>query len=178
MPDLASIGAFALRNWQVVLAAGLALMLVIRTDQRDDARAALETEQARSAAFASSVSAAARSFQAQFQLAARDVERQQTQITEEVSRDYQSRISELRQRYADLLRRQSGAGAGAAGGPAGLPAPGNGAGRPDGAATDPGLSLAERYIATEQAIRLEALQEWVRRQAAVAPAAVPSSPAG
>lgn len=154
---------------------GLVVMLQIRTGQRDTAIAQRDAETARSAEFAARVSAAARSFQAQFQIAARDVERRQTQISQEVSRDYQNRIAELRARYAGVVRRgQGGAGAGGAGGPIGLPAPGQPAGRPDDAAA----ALAREFVfnCRANAIQLEALQEWVRRQAAVSPAAVPSAP--
>lgn len=174
--------AFLLRNWRAVVAicagliiGGLTLTLSIRTAERDTARAELKAERQSSARFAAQVSAAARGFQAQFQTQARHVEQQQTQISQEVSRDYQNRIAELRRRYDGLLRRpQGGTGAGGAGRPVGLPAPGQPAERPDDAATAAAREFD--FNCRANTIQLEALQEWVRRQAGVPPAAAPSSP--
>ena len=162
---------FLRRNWKAALAfaaiAALAILLAVRTDERDDARAALERGRAGHALFVARARAEAERVRAEFEARARRAEQQQTRINEEVSRDYQTRIADLRRRHDELLRGQGRANPGRPGSASGLPAPGPAAGGADGAAGDPGLSLAERLVATETAIRLEALQTWVRRQAAV-----------
>ena len=161
------------RNWAAALgfaaALILALLLAVRTDERDAARLATERAEARHRLFAERVRARAEKLRADFLEHARRTEQQQTRINQEVSRDYQDRIADLHRRYAELLRRDAAAGPGAGdpARPAPVPAPGFAPGRPDAAPADPRLSLLERLIATEQAIRLEALQEWVRRQARV-----------
>lgn len=111
------------------------------------------------------------------------VETEQAAITEEIVDGYEARLADARARAqriyrTDGLRGRSptgaaGSGAGAAGVPgvpvapgrageaAGedrLPAPGAGTGE---------LSLPDALIATEQALQLDALIEWVNRQAAV-----------
>lgn len=154
------------RNWRAVLAfaaiAILATLLAVRTGQRDGARAALERERADHALFIERARAEAERVRADFEARARRIEQQQTSINQEVSRDYQARIADLHRRYAELLRGEGGANPGRPGPAPHLPTPGHPAGGADGAAGDPGLSLAERLVATETAIRLEALQEWVR----------------
>lgn len=101
------------------------------------------------------------------------VERTQTQVNEETSNDYQKKLADLRRR-ADALRLRrpaTAANPGGGGKPrvSGVP---DAAGGPDGASGENGfpdgrLDAADALIASEQALRLQALQEWVRRQAAI-----------
>lgn len=101
---------------------------------------------------------------------------EQSRITQEVSRDYQTRLAGVRAR-ADALRLQlqrTTATDPRSSADPGMPAPGATAGGPDGAAAQDRLppaagliDLEDRLIATEQALQLEALQAWVRAQAAI-----------
>lgn len=179
----ARIGALLLRHWQVALgvvaAALLASLLLLRTSERDAARSELARERAAHALFAARVQARAEEVARRFSERSRRVERDQQRISEEVDRDYQDRITDMRRRadalrvQLDAARRTNPAGAGSASVP-GLPGSAGGA---DGAAGDPGLpargsadgqlSLEERVIATEQAMRLDALQRWLRAQARI-----------
>lgn len=115
--------------------------------------------------FVAQVTAQAAAIRANMAQVAVRVERAQAEITQEVSRDYQARVADLRRR-ADRLR-PGAAAAHPGGGGAGLPGLPHAAGRPDAAAGADRLSLDERVIASEQSIRLEELQRWVREQQAV-----------
>lgn len=95
-------------------------------------------------------------------------ERDQERISRETASEYQKQIADLRRR-ADALRVQlapAGADSGGRGGPAvsGLP---DAPGRADGAAGQAGLPAEDALIASEQALRLKALQDWVRAQGQV-----------
>lgn len=97
------------------------------------------------------------------------VKAEQQEITDEVVAVYRLRLADARAR-AEQLRVQLGrAGEHPAGSPGGeyLSGTGTAAAGIDGAAPDPGLSLYERLVATEQAIQLDALISWVERQAQV-----------
>ncbi len=92
----------------------------------------------------------------------------QAAINKRTENDYQSRIVSARAR-ADRVRRQAGRaqadpGAGRA---AGLPAVSVSAEGTAQAAGENGLSRSDRLTATEQAIQLDELIKWVRRQQAV-----------
>ena len=108
-------------------------------------------------------------------LAATDrVRAEQSAINERIIDDYEARLAAVRDR-ARLLRHSGAAGpADPCGGRAapvpGLPAAPCLAGR---AAGQDRLPPADALIATEQAVRLEALIRWVRRQAEVDPNAPP-----
>lgn len=93
------------------------------------------------------------------------VEREQKEITDAVSTDYQAKLAALRVRYDSMLAKAPANPRG--GGIARVPETSPAAGRPDAAAADHGFSLDARLIASEQALQLQALQEWVRQQAAV-----------
>lgn len=106
--------------------------------------------------------------QAQDAAHAATVERNQIQATQEVSDDHQKQLAALRARY-HALRVRAGASAtdpsrrGTAPVPSGRdPSPGS-----DGTAGSDGLSGADRLIASEQALRLKALQDWVRAQGSI-----------
>ena len=92
---------------------------------------------------------------------------EQQRINQEIARDYQARIDDARARAAALRLRQAGnAAAGAGGGSGGggsLPGfPDDPAGAAQ-AADEDRFPLADRLIATEQAIQLDALIEAVER---------------
>jgi hypothetical protein len=101
---------------------------------------------------------------------------QQKEITDDLAHDYARRIAAARAAAGAHARRmRSGAGEPAVGRAAGA---GDGfamrdvseaAGGADGAAGDHELPADQRLIATEQAIRLDALQSWVRQQQRVDP---------
>lgn len=93
------------------------------------------------------------------------VEAEQKKINEERQRDYEARIARARA-DAERLRQQLREAGAHPRGPGAAPVSDNGdpAGRPDGAPGDPGLSVHERLVATEQAIRLDELQHWVAEQ--------------
>lgn len=96
------------------------------------------------------------------------VERDQSTVTQETDRDYQTQLADLRRRY-DALRVRAGAAKtnpGGGGSPAVPSVPGT-AGSADGAAAQEGLPPEDALIASEQALQLDALQKWVRGQAAV-----------
>ena len=101
---------------------------------------------------------------------------EQQEITDDVTKAYSFRLADARAR-AERLRGEIGrAGKHPTGAAGGEPVPGTGAaaGRADEAPADPGLpapsvdELAWRLVATEQAIQLDELINWVERQAAVA----------
>lgn len=96
------------------------------------------------------------------------VRAEQKAISERSLHDFQSRLADARA-AADRLRRgavQAPADPGGAGSPS-VPAAGAAAGRADGAAAQDGFPLADRLIATEQAIQLQALIDWIASQARI-----------
>ena len=92
----------------------------------------------------------------------------QADINERTIHDYETRISDARAR-AGRLRGEAGAAATdpGAGRATALPTAGAPARAADGAAARDRLSLEDALIATEQAIQLDELINWVRAQAAV-----------
>jgi len=97
--------------------------------------------------------------------AARKVETEQERITHEVSADYQARLADVRARYSRLLAEARADSSHA--GEADLPGVPNTASGADDPASHCGLSLETRLVASEQAIQLQALQDWLRGQVAV-----------
>ena len=165
MTALAALAAFVRRNWQAVLGALavaiLAVLLAVRTDQRDDARAALERERLEHRLFAERVRAKAEEIRRRFIAHARRVERDQNRITQEVSRDYQARLAALRADYERRLRdRPAGADPGRPGRP---PVPGlpDAPGRPDGSAPSAAI---DAFACEANSLQLEYLQAWIREQ--------------
>lgn len=157
------------RHWRSALFASavlsLGLLLVARTQQLRAAEAELERERAARALFAERVRAVAAEAANQFNVEARRVENLQARITQEVSSDYQARLADLRRRI-DARRLLEAARPQHPGGHGGtdLSRVSDAAGRSHAAAGDPGFSDQDRIVATEQALRLVALQDWVRRQ--------------
>jgi hypothetical protein len=102
------------------------------------------------------------------------VRTEQAAINQRTSNDLQNRLLAARA-HAEQLRRQAAA---AAAGPglgraAPVPAVPTPARQPDEATAQAGLSLADRLLATEQAIQLDELIKWVERQSEVHPNAEP-----
>lgn len=97
---------------------------------------------------------------------ARRVLAEQKRISEERSDAYQTRITALDARVAELRKQQRKAGNG---GGAAAPVPGSGdpSSRADAAAAGDGFSLELRAIATRQAIQLDELQKWAKSQGQV-----------
>ena len=163
--------ALALRRGPAIAALLILLLLVallhIRTGQRDAARASLEQARADHELFAERVRAESERAARRFADQARRTERAQQTASQEVSRDYQQRISDLSRRLAALQLRPAPDRA-HPGGAAGADLPGlpGTAGGFDAAAGACRLPLPDAALATEQAIRLEELQRWVRRQQA------------
>lgn len=98
------------------------------------------------------------------------VQREQEIITDEVSRDYQVRLADLRLRFERLQSDAARADPGRSD-PAHLPGLSGAAGRahaaPPGDRLPAALSLEAALIASEQALQLAALIEWVERQQGV-----------
>lgn len=103
---------------------------------------------------------------------------EQQEITDEVVADYQGRLADARARAEQLRRTIAQAGRRPAGAPSGEPVPvaGDAAGRAPQASGDPGLPATGRtaaeqlerdLVATEQALQLDALIDFVERQATV-----------
>lgn len=121
---------------------------------------------------------------AQATAAARDAQRiarvkaEQKEISDEEVADYERRLADARA-AAERLRRELAARAGASGAAGGVVLPGAGAAAggaaapaagdrlPGAAGEAAGDEIGWRLIATEQAIQLDALIRWNRRQAAV-----------
>lgn len=93
------------------------------------------------------------------------VQSEQARINERTSHDFQSRIAAARARSGQLRRQAEGAASNPGGGRAApvpaLPAAAGGLAQ---AAGENGLPATDQLIATEQAIQLDALIDWVRRQ--------------
>ncbi len=99
---------------------------------------------------------------------AREVEQNNTLISKEISRDYQADLAAARA-TADRLRGQLNAAANDQGrrGTTGVSGSAAAIARPAGAAAQDGFSVADRLIATEQAIQLDALIRFYNRTAAI-----------
>jgi hypothetical protein len=170
-----------LLNWQgiagIAVSAALALLLVLQKGEtRHWKKQSANFEQlyrGEQAAFAGTVAnyrAATENARAADHANAERVAAEQRAINERTSNDYQARLAAARSAARRLRVEASGAaadpGVGAAAPMPGLPAAPDGA---DEGARQDGLPFAERELATEQAIQLDELIKWVRKQAAVAP---------
>ena len=125
------------------------------------------------AAFAGTVAnyrAAAKAARAADKAAAERVAAEQRAISERTNDAFQHRLADARTR-AERLRLECPAAATDSGprGIAAMPGLPAAAGRPAQAAAQDGLSPEDRLIATEQAIQLDELINWVRAQASVDP---------
>jgi hypothetical protein len=99
---------------------------------------------------------------------ARRVAAEQRSISERTNHDLQARLADARAR-AQRMQLGQGSTAAARGGrrAAAVPAAGAASGAAGRAAEENGFSLADRLLATEQAIQLDELIKWVNGQAAV-----------
>jgi hypothetical protein len=152
----------------------LALLLVIQKGdtrhwrkQADQFERLYRSEQAAFAGTVANYRAAAEAARAADKAAAERVRAEQTAINERSNHDLQTRLADARAR-AERLRQltQNSAHPGGRGSPplSGLPAPAGGAGQ---AAGQDRLPSGDALIATEQAIQLDELIGWVRRQHSV-----------
>ena len=168
------------------IAAGLALLVLLviaKGETRRWRKQSAQFEQlyrVEQAAFARTVAnyrAAADSARAADKANAERVKAQQHAITERIANDYETRLAAAR---AHAARLQLAAGAAATDPCAGrgAPVPGLPAARcgPAPAAGQDRLPAADALIATEQAIQLDELIRWVRRQHAVEVNAAPPTP--
>jgi len=96
------------------------------------------------------------------------VERDQNHVSMETSDAYQQQVADLRRRY-DALRLRSGTSEADRAGrsAAGVPKVSDTARIADGSAGEDGLSSIDALIASEQSVRLQALQQWVSGQETV-----------
>jgi hypothetical protein len=155
------------------IACALALAILIHDRNRWKSAAAVRAQQvaaeqgAHAATVASYRAAAERARQADAAHAA-SVRIEQARINERTANDFESRIADARNRARRLQQQAESAaadpGAGRAAPVPGLPAAAGGAAQ---AAGEDGLPHADRLIATEQAIQLDALIQWVKAQARI-----------
>lgn len=157
------------RHWREIVVGSLLLTLAAvcwyRGERIKTLEAKLAAEQSRYEQQVSDYRAAYQTAVANAHAAARFVEVQQERITHEVSADYQARLADVRARYQRLLTEAKADFRDA--GEADLPGVSDAASGPDDPAAYCGLSLETRLVASEQAIQLEALQDWLRGQVAV-----------
>lgn len=173
-------------------AAGLALcavlLVVLAIEQRQGSRwrsaaqrseAALKAEQAASAQTIADLRVAAAAAKAADAANLQRVAAEQSAINQRSSDDFETRISDARA-LAVRLQQQLAAGAANTGhrGATTMPGVPTGAQAAAGAAAEDRFSLADRLIATEQAVQLDALIKWVRAQSAVDPGNAPPPAAG
>ncbi len=164
-----ALAALAALTWQTVRIEGFLVVPGLKADL-SAARAATESE-----------AAAHRRTKDTYRLAQQEAARlegmrlmrvkaQQQEITDHVRQDLSERLSAARARYDALARAERLRGpsprAGADGAAPGIAVPGTAVatGRADEAACAAGLSLPERWHATEQAIQLDALIDWLSDQ--------------
>ena len=115
------------------------------------------------------VRAATELARAKDQARAAEAERDQQTISLEVQHDYSKQLADLRSRY-DALRLRAAASSADPGRGGGAAVPGlpEAPGSTDGSADEARLPAEDALIASEQALRLKALQDWVRGQEGIA----------
>jgi hypothetical protein len=168
----ASTGAKALAAAQLVSIGLIALLMIAKAAET---RRALKWEMRASEEAAAHAATVAGVRQASAEAKAADaanairVERSQSAVSQETDRDYQAQLADLRRRY-DALRLRTGPAEAdpRGGGGAAMPGIPFAAGGVDAAAAQNGLPLEDALIASEQALQLEALQNWVSGQVAIA----------
>jgi hypothetical protein len=173
-------------NWQGIagLAASLCLALLLVLQQGETRHWKKQSSQfeqlyrAEQSALAGTIAnyrAAAEAARAADRAAAERIAAEQRAISERISNDYEARLAAARA-AADRLRGETGTAAADPRRRGAAPVSGLSAAArqsPQAAAEDR-LSLSDRLIATEQAIQLDELIKWVRRQAGVDPNAAPA----
>ncbi|MCC7097288.1 MAG: hypothetical protein IT472_08925 [Thermomonas sp.] len=162
-----------LAHWAALgLFAGLVASVNILRDQRDDARRSVTVEQAAHAQTRANYRVAASMARRLAEERADRVERAAVQINQEIADAYSRRIAAARSRAtapavvrADRMRRNAATGTvGSDAGGARLPGVPDAARGADAAACEAGLPAADALIATEQAIQLDALIDWIEAQ--------------
>lgn len=101
---------------------------------------------------------------------------EQAKINEETRNDFEMRLAAARARAGELRDGSQASAHPGTDGAAPVPALSAAAGSPHQAASQDGLLAADALIATEQAIQLDELINWVQRQHAVDPNANPAEP--
>jgi len=157
--------------------AALALLLIVQASQarhwkKESARfeQLYSSEQAALATTVANYRAAADRARAADQANLARVGAEQRSINERTAHDYEARLAAARL-SAQRLRQQAAAGpadpgAGRAAAVPGVPAPSRGVAE---ASREDRFSIADRELATEQAIQLDELVKWIRAQANVGP---------
>ncbi len=146
--------------------------------ERDRALAQLGAERSAHAATKANFARAAADARMRAMRNAEQVEARQRKITEEIVDDYQARLSAARHRAGELERVREQARTAASGGRRADMPPSRAAAGSSGEAaretgfsargeSQSGLSQSDALIATEQAIQLDALIDWVEAQAAL-----------
>ena len=167
-------GGFIARRWKlavmgVLLLAIAMLKLSLAGEQRHSARLQqrLTETSAEHDRFKADVAAKATLAKAQDEAHARRVERDQILINKETVSAYQKEIAALRARAAQRLRGRATAADSGGGGGTTMSGLSHTTGGTDGAAPEDGLPDSDALIASEIAVRLRALQQWVKGQEAV-----------
>jgi hypothetical protein len=156
---LAALGPL-LRNWRLIGVGLLLLAIGVQTFRLNLSERTVERQRLEHRLFAARVEAKANQIRADFLAYKALVEGRQTQITQEVSREYQERLAALRADYERRLRDSAGPGDRPVGPAPGVsPLPGA-PGRPDGPAAP-----VEEFACEANTLQLEFLQRWVREQA-------------
>lgn len=161
---------FLAKYWKLIaigaVVAVLSLIIWIRTDQRDSARAQYKAEHDALILFAARTKAKAEEIGRRFAETRARVEGEQNRISQESQSAYETRIAELRARVERLRDNQDRANTSGSG-RADVPRVSIAASGSDAIAADHGLSAEQRIVATEQAIQLDELIKWVQRQQGV-----------
>ncbi len=162
-----SLALIFLRRHGLFILGGFAIIaILVWTDHRGYTRAA-ETYQARIDKLQSDIAIQTAAAEASDLRHARESEAARAQISNEVSHDYQARLAALRARYDSL--RASPEGVARCGEFSAVPGVPESPGGSDGATPGAGLPCPTALTATEQALQLEALQNWLLAQQKVTP---------
>ncbi|RIA44062.1 hypothetical protein DFR49_2298 [Hephaestia caeni] len=162
--------ALLLRYWWAAPIAALAIALFVTRGTLADRTQDLADERAAHQQTVASYWAAATEASRKDAANRQRVDAEQNRISKEITDDYEARIADVRAR-AERLRRDAEARAGDRA-DAPVPAAGAAAGGADEAACEDrlpaaGLGLDDALVATEQAIQLDELINWVEAQARV-----------
>lgn len=174
LPALAGALPFLSRHWKALGAAlvlfGLLAALWITRATLERRTEALEAEKAARIELVAKYHAAAELAQSQAEAHKAAVERDQTQISLETARDYQTDLAALHARY-DRLRQQARANQGVPGQASGSSLPNTSSGTDEAAPTAElhSITITPEQALTAEEIRLQliALQGWVTKQAAI-----------
>jgi hypothetical protein len=173
-PFIGTAAALIPRYWKFTLIAVLMasigiLKLSLAGEQRHVAKLQQQLSETIAACdqFKAAVRARMALAEAQDEANARRVERDQILINQETVSAYRKEIAALRARAAQRVRTGASANGVGGGSPAPVPGVSQTAGGTDAAAREDGLSGSDELIASENAVRLKSLQEWVREQGQV-----------